>query len=187
LFNSIPGMSKNHWMANMGFAKAYDGHEMANSFFPAFNWFKANNGFMNMCSAQYQDMYKQMADLHNLWNSLGQKKSQSMQQGWSETAEKMREMVEKEWKLRADMLHTVTENCNRHMDLSVELNKKFMEELNNQFNSAFKRNEKFFSDVLKGVHTAEKEEREHEPVMVKKTAKAEPAHAHSHNHNHHKH
>jgi hypothetical protein len=178
LFNSMPGMSKNNWMSNMNFAQSHDGHEMARAMFPAFNLFKANN-FMNMCTSHYQDMYKQMADFNSLWSSFGQKKSQHMQENWSDSVEKMQAIVQKEWKVRNDMAATLMEAYNKQRETATELNKKFMEEMNTQFHEAFKRNEKFYADVFKGTHTVEKEH-EHEPIMVKKHTKAEPAHVNNH-------
>ena len=185
LFNSLPGMSKNNWMSNMNFAKPHDGYDMANAFFPAFNLFKTSS-LMNLCASKYEDMYKQITDYNNLWSSMLQKKSQNAQENWSASAEKMQAIVEKEWKIRNDMASTLLDAYNKQMDVSIELNRKFMEELNNHLNAAFKRNEKFYSDVFKGAHAPEKEEKEHEPAVVKKHTKAEPAHAHNHNHNQHK-
>ncbi len=186
-FNSMPGMSKNNWMSNMNFAQPHDGYEISNPFFSASKLFKTNS-FMDLCASQYQDMYKQITDYNNLWGSMFQKKSQNTQENWSASAEKIQAIVEKEWKIRNDMASTLLDTYNKQMDASIELNRKFMEELNNQFNAAFKRNEKFCSDIFKGTHTAaaHKEEKEHEPIAAKKH-KAEPAHAHNHNHNHHKH
>jgi hypothetical protein len=181
LFNSMPGMSKNNWMGNMNFNHSHDGHEMAPAMFPAFNLFKTNN-FMNMYTSHCQDMYKQMTDFHNLWSSFGQKKSQHMQENWSDSVEKMQAIIQKEWKVKNEMATTLMEAYNKQRETATELNKKFMEEMHTQFHAASKHNEKFSSDVLKGAHAAEKEEKEHEPSAAKKHAKAEPVHAHSHNH-----
>src|ERR1700740_467844 len=97
LFNAI-GVNKN-WMPNMGFAKSYDGHEMANAFFPAWSGLFKTNHFMNMCTSQYQDMYKQMAEINGLCSSMMQKKYENAQRIWGDSAEKMQAAVEKEWKL----------------------------------------------------------------------------------------
>jgi hypothetical protein len=183
LFNSFPWANKNVWNANMDFTKYFGADETFKLFTP-FNWFKTSDYLGNFFKPQSEDLFKKTIEFNNNWFAELQKQFKIVQMNWVELSEKMQEIAEEEWKATYSSINSLIEAYNKQADFSIESNRKFMEKINSQFDLAAKQSEKFWSDVLKTVHPADKTEKENEQLQTlpKKQNKAEFATAHNNKH-----
>ncbi|HXD93356.1 MAG TPA: hypothetical protein VNX01_09090 [Bacteroidia bacterium] len=125
-----------------------------------------NDAFAN----QFKALHSQAMRFNTDWVAEFQKQFQNIQVNWNKLNGKSQEIMGEKWEITDNIMASMIEAHNKRVDFSIELNKKLIEEINNQLRLAVVQNEKFCSDFLKRYEIFDKTENKQE--QFKKQEKA---------------
>jgi len=143
-FNAFTGNSTG-WDSNTGFSNNFLGNDLTKLFSNPFNGIGA--GFPNPFLQSFDKLYKQMMEYNNnIFSNLNS--ATKSKADWSEISKKYQETIENRLGAFNKIFSTLSEACGKKMNFSMEINKKEMEDVNNQLNLMLKQNQKIWSDMF---------------------------------------
>lgn len=154
LFDSFSTGNKG-WNNTPDFSNGFSNNHLTKTFTMPFGGF--SNNFSNPFLQPFNDFYKQMADTNTaMFTNLttGLKGNTDM----SEFSKKIQDTINTQIEASKTILKNTTEAYTKRLDFSLENNKKAIEEMNNQFNTIVKQNQKLWSDLISSTEAPTKNE-----------------------------
>lgn len=159
LFDSFSNSNKG-WNTNSDFSTGFLNNDIMKSFLMPFN--NMNTYFTNPFIPSYDKIYKQLIDYNsNLFNRLTSSLKDSSD--LSEINKKYREMITSQTETTKNSLKIAAEAYNNLINLSIENNKKILEEMNNQISALVEQNQLFWSGLTESAQVL--------PTNTEKTVK----------------
>ena len=108
-----------------------------------------NSIMSNSILSTFDGMYKQITDFNRNITTTLHSQLNNREHDWSSLNKEYMETIEKQMEVYKKIINTISEANNRELSLSLENNKKIIEEINEQFGAIIKQNQKFWSEALK--------------------------------------
>lgn len=131
--------------------------------------FTGSNGGSNIFLSSFDRIYKQTLEYNrNLLASLNNTMKEN-QFDWSKINEDYLKSTELQLEISKKMIISLSEMSNKQLDLSIDYNKKVMDEINTQLNALVKQNQKMWTEV----YNMQEQQSNVEEKKTKESAKSE--------------
>lgn len=146
LFNSGLGHN-NLWNQNTGIPNIFPSMDMSKWFVNPLTNFSITN-MQNPFTTSMENGMKQIMEFNQNLASLFTNGINNNKINWGTISEKYKETINSQLEASNEILNSITEIHNKQSEAALEINKKTINELSEQFNKVMKQNQKLWSDML---------------------------------------
>lgn len=170
MFNSL--ISNNKGWKDSQMTDSFLKNDISKWFPISFSGNGNSTNLSNPLQSLFENMYKQMTEYNQ--NILANFNSQvkNSDTNWDMISKEYIETVQKRMDASMKILNSISEGYIKELDSTMGNNKKLIDEINEQFNSVIKQNQKFWSEALKpnqmSVDQEDKKSKESNPIVSKK-------------------
>ncbi|MGZ3864514.1 MAG: hypothetical protein ACXVPN_16480 [Bacteroidia bacterium] len=134
------------------------GNNLYRSMMGPFNLMKPDHNYAGFINNYFEDLNKQARDFKNRIFSVWAEEFKNNYANWDE----FNKLMEEEWKVTQRRVNSMHDSYMKHLNSSIELNKKLADEMSNAFETAVAMNKKMWDDLTKKPETSDKTEKETE-------------------------
>jgi hypothetical protein len=151
LLNSTFSNTKD-WGVNQGFIDNFLGGNSTKWLTP-FNTFSSNNNSSYFFST-FDKMYKQIVESNRHFFTEFNNQLKTNEIDWNSINKEYKETMDRRIESSRKILSSITDSYSKQLHFTLDMEKNMFEELNNQFNSVMRQNQKMLSDFLNTYQNA---------------------------------
>ncbi|MGZ3866508.1 MAG: hypothetical protein ACXVNR_08965 [Bacteroidia bacterium] len=155
-FFDATGSDKNGYSRANQFSPFGFGSNFYRSLLSPFNLFKQDHNYTAAASNYFEEVNKQVRDFKNRMFALWTEEFKNSYANWDE----FNKLMEQEWSATQNRINSLHEAYMKHLNNSLEFNKKIASEMNVGFETAIASNKKMWDEILKKTENPEKTEKE---------------------------
>ncbi len=148
LFNMFSDENKNIFNPAKNFADMFSNNNGGARFTNLFSNGDTNRNFSNIFMSSMDRIMKQMAEFNQNLSSIVSKQMESGNTDLNGISEKYQRLMETNAEAVKKIMHKIAHANNKQLELTMELNKNLMEDINSQLNFISKQNQNFWSEIL---------------------------------------